>query len=55
MTTDDVLKHYGTIADVRKALKISHQVWYQWRRGGIPVGRQWWIHAKTGLQADEWE
>lgn len=57
MTINDLIEYYGdekTAKSELTAMGVSDQLFRLWRRIGIPVGRQWWLHAKTGLAADEW-
>jgi len=57
MTFDDLVEYYCGEKEAKKALKdmgVSNSLLHLWKKNGIPKGRQWWLHAKTGLKADEW-
>lgn len=46
MTLDQVIDHFGSVAEVASKLGISVQAVYQWE-DGVPNGRQWQIQALT--------
>ena len=51
MTTDDIIKHYGTMKAAMKALQphgIYHSKFYNWKRTGIPEGMQYKVQVITG-------
>lgn len=49
MTVDQVIEHYGGIAEVARKLSISYQAVQQWvDKGAVPEGRQWQIQALSG-------
>ncbi len=51
MTIDQVLEHFGGVAETSRALDISYQAVSQWvEKGAVPEGRQWQIQAITGNQ-----
>lgn len=49
MTHEDLIKHYGSGAEVARALRVSPQVVSAWKtRESIPIGWQQAIEAMTG-------
>lgn len=56
MTVNQVLEHYGGVAETARALGITYQAVQQWvDKNAVPVGRQWEIQAKSqgALTADQ--
>lgn len=48
MTVDQVLAHYGGVANTARVLSISYQAVREWvEKGQVPDGRQWQIQALT--------
>lgn len=47
MKLDDVLSHFGGAQETAKALGLSHQAIYAWRRTGVPCGRQYQLELLT--------
>ena len=48
MTTDDLIKHFGSATKAYRALGVSPQLWCSWERAGISTKRQ----AVIQLQLD---
>ena len=48
MTTDDLIKYYGTAGDAQREVGVSRQLFGIWKEKGIPKGRQFEIHFRTG-------
>ena len=40
MTTDDLVKHFGSPGAAQKAIPVSRALWWRWRVMGIPEGPQ---------------
>jgi hypothetical protein len=55
MTTNDIIKHYKTIAIATEILGYTRQTLWNWRKSGIPYRTQVVIQFKTmgALQADK--
>ena len=55
MTTNDIIKHYKTIAKATEILGYTRQTLWNWRKAGIPYRTQVVIQFKTmgALQADK--
>lgn len=56
MTVQEVLEHFGGVAETARALAITYQAVQQWvDKGSVPMGRQWQIQAITHgkLSADK--
>lgn len=48
MTVDQVIKHYGSIADTAAALGVTYQAVQQWvANNRVPEGRQWQVETLT--------
>jgi hypothetical protein len=47
MTTDDLIKHYGSKRAAQAVLLLSHPLWRNWELNGIPAGRQAVIQIST--------
>lgn len=51
MNVNQVVEHFGGIADVARALGISYQAVQQWvDKGEVPEGRQWQLQAMTNSE-----
>lgn len=56
MTTDEVIRFFGSIREASKAIGVSYQAVWAWAyRGRIPLNTQCRIQLLTGgrLQADQ--
>ena len=47
MTIEDVVKHFGSITNTAKALKVSRPMIYRWQENGIPIQYKCYIEYKT--------
>ena len=47
MKLETVIKHFGSVKAMAKALDIYPQAIYQWKDGGIPLLRQYQIQKMT--------
>ncbi len=47
MTTDDAIKHFGSVAALAKATDVSDQAVRKWMKWGIPYDRQCQIQVAT--------
>lgn len=48
MTVQEVIEHFGGVAETARALSISYQAVQQWLdKGQVPEGRQWQIQVLT--------
>lgn len=48
MNTNDLKRHFGSIAKAASAIGVHRQAVYEWdKRGGIPEGQQFKIHVLT--------
>jgi hypothetical protein len=47
MDIDKLIKHFGSVKEMAKALDVYPQAIYQWKEGGIPLLRQYQIQVVT--------
>ena len=50
MDIEAVIKHFGSVKALAKALDVYPQVIYQWKANGIPLLRQYQIQVTTNGQ-----
>ena len=50
MDIEAVIKHFGSVKAMAKALDVYPQVIYQWKANGIPLLRQYQIQVTTDGQ-----
>jgi DNA-binding transcriptional regulator YdaS (Cro superfamily) len=55
MIHEDLQRKYGNDSNIARALGVSRQLVFHWKRKGIPYGRQCMIQLATKgrLRADE--
>ena len=54
MTYADLIKHFGSQAEISRALKLAQPSVWQWQHDGVPEQRQYQIEVLTdgALKAD---